>query len=95
MYEQFRDKNTGRIIMRYIGPLHEIVRVYEIVKQGNYVKLRRRELTTLARKIASYYARGLTVVNAKHKRSLNNRKMEPPAGFEPATTGLRGRRSTR
>ncbi len=82
VYEQFRQ--DGRVVTHYVGPLEELVRVYQIVKSGNYVNLTRRQLTTLARKIVEEYARKCGVVNSTHKRSSNKREVAPGAGFEPA-----------
>ncbi len=92
VYEQFRSKATGKVHTVYIGPLEELVRVYQIVKSGNYVNLTRRQLTTLARKIVSEYARKYGVVNAQHKRSSNMGGLVRRPGFEPGISGLGGRR---
>ncbi len=92
VYDEFRDKATGKVKTYYIGPLEEMVRVYQIVKQGNYVKLTRRELTTLARKIVEYYVKKHAVVNSTRKHHLNMCSVAGPRGLEPRTTGSAGRR---
>ncbi len=88
VYDEFRDKATGKVKTYYIGPLEEMVRVYQIVKQGNYVKLTRRELTTLARKIVEYYVKKHAVVNSGEKwrrgRDLNPRGGVPHRLSRPA-----------
>ena len=88
VYEEFRDRATGEVRTHYIGPLEEMARVYQLVKQGNYVKLTRRELTTLARKIVAEYARKHAVVNQREKwrrgRDLNPRGGVPHRLNRPA-----------
>ena len=79
------------MVTKYIGPLEEIVRTYQLARlkdgQVNYT-LKRKDLRLLAKAITQ------SVVNLIERSRRHDGGLEPPAGFEPATTGLQGRRST-
>jgi hypothetical protein len=100
VYEQYR--LGGRVVTRYIGPLEEMARVYELYKRGELGSIKPRNLRKLSKLIAEELSKklGNTVVNhrAQNKQKTET-KEEPnirvagPGGFEPPTTGLGGRRS--
>ena len=95
VYEQYRV--NGRVVTRYIGPLEEIVRVYELWKAG--------QIRGLDKRLVRYYARQLAkelqdrLVNKpkpdrqkkERKEDMNEGLVRRP-GFEPGITGLGGRR---
>ena len=100
VYEQY--KMNDRVVTRYIGPLEEIAKVYELYKRGELGSITPRTLRRLSRLIAEEIVKKLenSVVNSKTlektKGELEENPREPvagPRGFEPRTTGLGGRRS--
>ena len=91
VYEQYRA--AGRVVTRYIGPLEEMARVYELYRRG--------DLSRLSKRLLRYYARQIArEVSGKLERVLVNSRVENggtgivlvrPPGFEPGTPGLGGR----
>ncbi len=71
VYEQFR--RDGRVYTQYIGPLEEMVRVWQLYKTlGKVEKLSKRDLRRLAKIIVQEYNKAIeklcTVVNSKEQR---------------------------
>ncbi len=71
VYEQFR--RGGRVYTQYIGPLEEMVRIWQLYKSlGKVEKLSKRDLRRLARLVVEEYSRAIeklcSVVNSKEQR---------------------------
>ncbi len=77
VYEQYRV--NGRVVTKYIGPLEELARIYQIYRlegQINY-KITKRDIKRISKAIA------IDVVNLLRKNEKTI-KEAPGAGFEPA-----------
>ncbi len=84
VYEQYR--LNGKVVTKYIGPLEELVRIYQVYRLENQVNYRitRRDIRRISRRIA------MDVVNFFEKRisswcggwDLNPRR-PTPSGPEP------------
>ena len=99
VYEQYR--MGGKVVTRYIGPLEEMARVYELYKRGELGSIKPRTLRRFSRIIAEEVAKKLqnTVVNSKSPEKTKRERKEDfkeelvrRPGFEPGITGLEGRR---
>ncbi len=87
VYDEYR--LNGKVITQYIGPLDEMVRVFQVYKSlGKVEKLSKRDLRRLAKMIVEEIIKKINVVNSPHKQN----KPAGPPGFEPGTTGSGGRR---
>ncbi len=95
VYEQYRV--DGKVVTRYIGPLEEIVRVYELWKAGQAGQINKRLIRYYARQLAREIENRL-VNHSKPDRQKAERnedfkeELVRRPGFEPGITGLGGRR---